>query len=178
MSKTRIVTVLVVAAGLAVPTGAHAKVVRCDRHHPHECAKLRTRVANLERAVQWQKHARAVEVRRLLDRTRGAQPFAYAAHLAYLACVAFKGMSNPECRPPSQMLAVGRCESGLQVDDPNPTSTASNWLQYLDSTWANAPAGQLGFHKLDVLAVAIQTEAKVTSGWHEWRASIGCHGMP
>lgn len=179
MSKTRILQVaLCVAAIVCVTTpSATAKAVRCDQHHPRECAKLRHRMHKLQAAVAWQKHERDTQVQAVLDRTRGAQPFAYAAHLAYLACVAFRGMGNPDCRPPSEMLAVGRCESGLQVNDPNPASTASNWMQYLDSTWQNAPAGRLGFYKLDVLAVAIQSEAKATSGWHEWLASAGCHGL-
>jgi hypothetical protein len=163
------------AAAKVRPSGATQK--QCDKHHPHECQKLRARVRKLQRAVAWQKHNAQVQARRLLEQTRGAQPFAMAAKYAYLSCVAFTYMGNPDCHPPSEMVRVGRCESGLQLDDPNPASTASNWMQYLDDTWWRAPAGRLGFYKLDVIAVAIQTEAKARSGWHEWRASIGCHGL-
>lgn len=169
----------VLATTLPVSYGieSSAKATHCDKNHPRECHKLVKKVHHLEKVIAWQKKDHAHDVQKVIEQTRGAQPFAYAAKLAYLACVAFKGMGNPDCRPPSEMMKVGHCESWLQVNDPNPTSTASNWMQYLDSTWNNAPAGQLGFYKLDVLAVAIQSEAKATSGWHEWRASIGCHGL-
>lgn len=170
-------TILIVVALLATTTAVSAKATpQCDKNHPHECTKLKHRVRHLTAAVQWQKQERIKQVQTVLNRTRGTQPFAYAARYAYLACVAFRGWIR-ECRPPGQMMKVGRCESGLQLDDPNPVSTASNWMQYLDSTWANAPAGQMGFPKLDVIAVAIQSEAKAMSGWHEWRASVGCHGL-
>jgi hypothetical protein len=178
-----IVMLVAIVAAIAAPTASarvspsQADQKKCDKLHMHECHKLMARVKKLEKAVEWQKKNVRKQVADLLARTRGHQPFAYAAKLAYLACVAFRGMGNPDCRPPGQMLTVGRCESGLQIDDPNPVSTASNWMQYLDSTWANAPAGRLGFYKLDVLAVAIQTEAKAMSGWHEWQASQGCHGL-
>jgi hypothetical protein len=176
MSKTRICVLAVIALAMTTTT-AHSKVARCDRHHPHECAKLRAKVHKLQAAVEWQKHARNAEVHRVLENTRGAMPFAYAAKLAYAACVSFSP-SPSDCRPPSEMLKVGRCESGLQMDDPNPSSTASNWMQFLDDTWRRSPVGQTGwFSKLDPLAVAIASEAKSRSGWHEWRASIGCHGL-
>jgi hypothetical protein len=172
----------IVIAALGILLGASSadartsKAVRCDKNHPHECSKLRKRARHLEAAVEWQKKQRAEETRDLLAKLRSPQPYAYAAQLAYLACVSFRGWHG-DCRPPSEMLKVGRCESGLQKDDPNPVSTASNWMQFLDDTWARAPAGQLGFYKLDPLAVAIASEAKATSGWHEWRASIACHGL-
>lgn len=170
------ITILVTVVLAFVPKQADARV-QCDKNHPHECHKLVAKVKHLEKAIEWQKKNAHHQVQQILDKTRGTQPFAYAAKLAYLACVAFRGMNNPDCRPPGQMLNVGRCESGLQINDPNPASTASNWMQYLDSTWNNAPAGQLGFYKLDPLAVAIQTEAKAMSGWHEWAASSGCHHL-
>lgn len=171
------ITILVAIAFAMVPVQSSASNTRCDKNHPRECHKLVKKVKRLEKAIAWQKKDAQHDVQKMLEQTRGTQPYAYAAKLAYLACVAFRGMGNPDCRPPSEQLKVGRCESGLQLNDPNPTSTASNFMQYLDSTWANAPAGQLGFYKLDVLAVAIQSEAKATSGWHEWRASIGCHHL-
>jgi len=161
---------------MALPAQANAKATHCDKNHPRECHKLVKKVRHLEAALQWQKKDHAHDVQQVLEQARGTQPFALAAKYAYLACVAFRGLS-PDCRPPSQMMRVGRCESGLQLNDPNPASTASNWMQYLDGTWNNAPAGQLGFNKLDVMAVAIQSEAKAMTGWHEWRASIGCHGL-
>lgn len=168
---------IMILALMLVPAQADASAKRCDKHHPLECHKLVKKVRKLEAAVQWQKKEHDHDVQQVLEQARGTQPFALAAKYAYLACVVFRGMDNPDCRPPGQMVKVGRCESGLQLNDPNPSSTASNWMQYLDDTWARAPAGQLGFYKLDVLAVAIQTEAKAMSGWHEWRASIRCHGL-
>jgi hypothetical protein len=178
MSKTRIVTVLAIAAAVATaaPAGAHSKVVRCDQHHPRECSKLRHHAARLERAVAWQKHARKVEVQRVLDATRGAQPFAYAAKLAQAACLTFS-YDQKACRPPEEMLAVGRCESGLQNHDPNPVSTADGWMQFLDSTWANTVPARLGFSLYDPVAMAVAAEGMARKGWSAWAASGSCHGL-
>ena len=181
MSKKRIVPAVLVAAALIVigavsTSSAAAKGTRCDQHHPRECAKLRHRVHRLERAVEWQKHARAVEVRRVLESTRGAQPFAYSAKLAHAACVTFSN-DPARCRPPSEMLIVGRCESGLQIRDPNPVSTADGWMQYLDSTWSGQTVARLGFSLYDPIAVAIATEAMARRGWGAWAASGYCHHL-
>lgn len=178
MSKTRIVLVLALAAlfALAAPSPAPARVTQCDQHHPGECAKLRARVRHLQAAVEWQKHARATEVRRVLDETRGAQPFAYAAKLAHAACMTFS-YDQKVCRPPGEMLAVGRCESGLQVHDPNPVSTADGWMQYLDGTWAGQTVTHLGFSLYDPIAVAIASEAMARKGWGAWAASGYCHHL-
>src|SRR3954465_7059367 len=174
MSKTRILQVaLCVAAIVCVTTpSATAKAVRCDQHHPRECAKLRARNHKLQAAVEWQKHARVTEVQAVLDQTRGAQPFAYAAKLAEAACLTFS-YDAKVCRPPSEMLAVGRCESGLQNHDPNPISTADGWTQFLDSTWAGQTVTRLGFSLYDPIAVAIATEAMARHGWSAWAASGG-----
>lgn len=179
MSKTRIVTTVLAFAALlaiAAPTPAPARVVRCDQHHPRECAKLRHRVHALQAAVEWQKHARAAEVQRVLNEARGAQPFAYAAKLAHAACLTFS-YDSKRCRPPSEMLAVGRCESGLQNHDPNPVSTADGWMQYLDSTWEGQRVARLGFSLYDPIAVAIASEAMARKGWSAWAASGGCHHL-
>lgn len=120
-------------------------------------------------AIAWQQKARRDDVERVLDRTRGKQPYAYAAKLAYLACVSFSA-TGASCHQPSEMLSVGRCESGLQSHDPNPSSTADGWMQYLSGTWDSSTAGQLGYSRFDVLAMGIQTEAIVAhdDGWRQW----------
>jgi hypothetical protein len=175
MSKTRI-CVLVVTALAMTTTTAHSKVARCDRHHPHECAKLRAQVHKLQAAVKWQKHARQTEVRRVLDQSRGAMPFAYAAKLAHAACLTFS-YDHKNCRPPREMLSVGRCESGLQNHDPNPVSTADGWLQFLDSTWANTVPARLGFSIYDPVAMAVAAEGMARHGWRAWAASGYCHHL-
>jgi hypothetical protein len=171
MSKTRIVTLLALVAlfALAAPAQAPAKAVRCDAHHPRECAKLRHRIHALQAAVEWQKRERVAEAADLLAQTRGKQPFAYAAKLAYMACRSFSAYPN-RCPPASEMLSVGRCESGLQTHDPNPTSSADGWMQFLDGTWNNSTAGQLGFSRYDVIAMGIATAGIVhhDGSWRQW----------
>lgn len=131
-----------------------------------ECrAALRRALA----AISWQKSARANDATRLLNQTRGKQPYAYAANLAYLACRTFS--TTPQrCRPASEMLHVGRCESGLQSHDPNPSSSADGWMQFLAGTWNRSTAGQLGYSRFDVLAMGIATAGIVHSdgSWREW----------
>jgi len=171
---------MMLIALLAVPTtladarpAAAQRAARsgCDRQHPHECQRLvalwKRRAIHARAAVKWQRRNTRVQVTRVLDQARGAQPFAYAAKLAYLACVSFSGSG---CHPPSEMLGVGRCESGLQNHDPNPASTADGFMQFLSGTWASAPAGALGWSRYDPLAMAIATEAivKTDGGWRQW----------
>lgn len=178
MSKTRIVAMFLIGAALALaaPVGAHPghyQATRCDKHHPLDCRKA---VQHLRRAIAWQKAERHKAVARVLDHVRGTQPFAYSAKLAYAACVTFS--SQPaDCRPASEMISVGRCESGLQIHDPNPTSTADGWMQYLSGTWASQRVAQLGFSLYDPIAVAVATEGMARSGWGAWAASGYCHHL-
>lgn len=157
----------------------HAR--ECDQQHTEACRRAvaywRHRAARAEAAVTWQRRARATEVRHVLERVRGAQPFAYSARLAYAACLSFE-RDPKRCKPPGEMLSVGRCESGLKIHNPNPSSTADNWLQYLTSTWASTVVAKLGwFSRYDPMAVAIAAESASRTGWDAWRASIHCHGL-
>jgi hypothetical protein len=169
------ILILVATVVAAAPTPAGAKVrpagatqKQCDKQHPHECQKLRARVRKLQAAVEWQKTERHRVTARMLARIRSPQPFVYSAKLAYLACRVFVPAGG-YCPPANELVAQGSCESGLSLDDPNPASTASNWLQYLDGTWANNKGGQLGWYKLDPMAVAIVTEGIVRQqGWRQW----------
>jgi hypothetical protein len=157
----------------APPAQNSSSTRSCDKQHVSACrrsvAYWRHRSYKAEAAVTWQRHSRAVEVRRVLEQTRGRQPFAYAAKLAYLACRSFSA-TPARCRPASEMLAVGRCESGLQNHDPNPTSTADGWMQFLSGTWYSSTAGQLGYSRFDALAMGIATEALVhqDGSWRQW----------
>lgn len=175
-------TILVAAViSLAVTTPLHAdsatratSTSQCDRQHPAACARAiaywKREAARARAAVAWQQHDKATQVRRVLAQARGKQPFSYAARLAYLACQSFSA-TPARCRPPTEMLGVCRCESGLQSHDPNHSgSTADGWCQFLSSTWNNAPAGREGWSRYDVLAMGIATAALVTrdGSWREW----------
>jgi hypothetical protein len=178
MSKTRITTglvavLLVVACSAAADVRPAAAGTRCDANHPLNCKRAaaywRQQAHRAEAAAAWQRKARRAEVSRVLAETRGRQPFAYAAKLAYMACRSFSAYPS-RCRPPSEMLSVGRCESGLQVSDPNPSSTADGWMQFLSGTWNNTTAGRLGFSRYDVIAMGIATAGIVhhDGSWRQW----------
>ena len=144
------------------PAHVAQAMAACKPQHVEHCRRVLIRTLE---ALEWQKH----ETQHVLEQTRGKQPFAYAAKLGYLACLSFTPLTQQaRCRPPSEMLGVGRCESGLQAADP--TSDALGWTQWLTGTWNAHPAGDLGFSRLDVLAMGIATEALVyqDGGWHEW----------
>lgn len=159
----------------ARPTGYLSAQHQCSNTTPRvECrAALRRALA----AADWQRNARAHDVQSVLNRVRGKQPFAYAARIAYAACITFS--PDPKrCRPPAEMLSVGRCESGLKIRNPNPLSSADSWMQYLLSTWRSQPIARLGwFSRYDPIAVAIAAESMSRHGWSAWRASIYCHGL-
>jgi hypothetical protein len=144
------------AAREACPNGSSLAACRGELRRAYE-------------AVAWAKKEREHEVERILARTRGKQPYAYAARLAEMACRSFSATPT-HCRPASEMLSVGRCESGLQSHDPNPASSADGWMQFLSGTWNNTTAGRLGFSRYDVLAMGIAT-ADLTHhdhGWSQW----------
>lgn len=189
----RTLLVLVLVAGLVAIAVISAPVTlgestiqpaaagaRCDSQHPLACQQAvafwRGKAHDSQRAAAWQKDHARHEVRRVLDNVRGAQPFAYSAKLAYAACVTYSAVPSA-CRPPSQMLAVGRCESGLANHDPNPTSSADGWMQFLDSTWSGQVVARLGFSLYDPVAMAVAAEAMSRHGWGAWRSSIGCHHL-
>lgn len=168
-------TCVAVAATLVVTTEARAGVkpehvrkarAACKPQHVEHCRRMLIRALA---AVEWQRHDKQAEVSKMIEQTRGKQPYAYAARLAYFSCLSFAADPS-RCRPPSEMLNVGRCESGLQRADPNPVSTALGWTQWLDGTWYAHPIGAAGFNRLDVIAMGLATEALVyhDHGWHEW----------
>lgn len=168
-----IAAVCAIAAISAPGSTARGEVtpkIRCDHQHPGEChraiAYWRGKARAAQRAAQWQKRSAMHEVTRALAEARGAVPFSYAAKLAHAACETF----TSGCAPPGEMLAIGRCESGLQNHDPNPSSTADGWMQFLSGTWDRSTAGQLGFSRYDPLAMAIAAEGirQRDGSWREW----------
>lgn len=180
MSKTRIFTVLALAAlfALAAPAPAPGKATRCDQHHPHECAKLRHRVRKLEAAVEWQRATRAKQAADVTETL--LSPYARAvaaARLAYAVCVAYLGPKH-DCPPPSETLLIGHCESGNQEVDPNPKSTADGPHQYLADTWAGT--GFWMFPRTGYLPSFLAIElfgANHHRTYSPWAASHSCHHL-
>lgn len=180
--RSMIIVVLAVGASLigissvSAREGGRAVAVpgpACNKQHLAECQKAirywKDQTRQLESAVAWQKATRVSETKRMLVKLRGPAEYVYSAKLAYLSCVAFLGASA-RCPTPNQIIANGSCESGLQDHDPNPSSSADGWLQFLDSTWANNTAGRLGWSRYDTLAMGIQAAAIVAhdGGWRQW----------
>lgn len=183
----RVGVVVAIALGLLLGSAVKAAADRPAAHEraaahckPQHVGSCRKALVRAYAALEWQREERRKESELVLSKTRGAMPFSYAAKLAHLACISFTYVGNPRCRPHGEMLEVGRCESGLQVVDPNASSTADGWMQFLESTWASTPAGAFGWSRYDVLAMAVATEARVLrdgGSWREWGPSSSCSGL-
>lgn len=135
-----------------------ALATHCGRQHLHDCRRAiaywKHEAAKAAAAVAWQRHERVRDTER-------ATGFG-VMHALRLASALYD-------IPVGQLVGVANCESHLDPNAKNRTSTASGLLQFLDSTWARA--GLPGFSVFDPYANALAAArlVKQDGSWREWQ---------
>lgn len=143
---------------LAGLIGWFTPTTAAEPHPVQRCSSVqecRDELARARDAIAWQRSVRRAVERRLAVRFRRDVSFAID-----IASRAFR-VSRAE------MTAVARCESHLNPFAQNQTSTAGGLFQWLASSWASTPFGDLS--RYDPLVASLATAEHVSrAGWGAW----------